>query len=93
VCQTSINVVHIINDLKSWIMLSITVSSRVKPLKTQFLFWCLFHDYFVDYYNSNAFFWGSQIAFYSFRVVLKEYKSIDIKPKPSHSPSAMKRCS
>jgi len=39
VCQTSINVVHIINDLKSWIMLSITGSSRVKPLKTLILFW------------------------------------------------------
>ncbi len=75
-----IDVVHIINDLKSDYALHYRII-KGETLKTLILFWCLFHDYFVDYYNSDAFFWGSQIAFYSFRVV-KGYKSIDIKPNP-----------
>jgi hypothetical protein len=50
-----INVVHIINDLK----LDYALHYRIikgETLKTLILFWCLLHDYFVDYYNSNAFF-------------------------------------
>jgi hypothetical protein len=51
-----INAVHILHDLRLDSALHY-MFSKGETLKTLIMFWCLFHDYFVDYYNSNALFW------------------------------------
>jgi hypothetical protein len=69
-----------------------------ETLKTLILFWCLFHDYCVDYYNSNAFFWVVRLVSICLEWCLKDTSPLILNQNPltySKVPSlsARKRCS